>query len=107
MEGRHNTHPASFLLEFVHRSICDTESIRLGARVMVVVLEAVNAALYELHVILSERARLVGENILDLQAMQWKWQTDGDRLQTQNHSVAHVVGPNRIIRQQHHIKQLN
>lgn len=82
MEGRHNTHPASFLLEFVHRSICDTESIRLWARVVVVVLEAVNAALYELHVILSESARLVRENILDLQAMQCKWETDGDRLQT-------------------------
>lgn len=69
MEGRHNTHPASILLEFVHRSICDTESIQLRARIPVLVLEAVDAALYELHVILSESARLVCEDILDLQAV--------------------------------------
>lgn len=66
MEGHHNTHPASFLLYFVHRSICDTE---VGARILVFVLEAVNAALYELHVVLSEGARLVSEDILHLQAM--------------------------------------
>lgn len=95
MEGRHNTHPASFLLEFVHRSICDTEPIQLWARIPVLVLEAVNAALYELHVILSESARLVCEDILDLQAMWYKYM----RLQTHKHSVAHLAGPNKKIRQ--------
>lgn len=69
MEGHHNTHPASFLLHFVHRSICDTESIQIGARVPVLVLEAIDAALDELHVVLSEGARLVCEDILHLRAM--------------------------------------
>lgn len=66
MEGRHNTHPASSLLQFAHRSICDTESVQLWACVLVAVLDAVNTALYELHVILSEGARLVCEDILHL-----------------------------------------
>lgn len=69
MEGHHNTHPASFLLQFAHRSICDTESVQLRARIPVLVLESVDAALDELHVILSEGPSLVGENILYLQAM--------------------------------------
>lgn len=69
MEERHNTHPASFLLQFVHRPICDAETVQLRVRVPVLVLEAVDAALYKLHVVLSERARLVCEDVLDLQAV--------------------------------------
>lgn len=53
MAGHHNTHPASFLLYCVHRSICNAESVHFRARVPVLVLVAINAALYELHVILS------------------------------------------------------
>lgn len=64
----HNTHPASFLLQFVHWPICDAEAVQLGVGVAVLVLEAVDAALYELHVVLREGARLVREDVLHLQA---------------------------------------
>lgn len=64
----HNTHPASFLLQFVHRPICDAEAIHLGVGVAVIVLEAVDAALDELHVVLREGARLVREDVLHLPA---------------------------------------
>lgn len=69
MEGHHNTHLASFMLQFVHGSVCDTKSVQLRVLTLGLVLEAINAALYELHVILSESARLVCENVLDLQAV--------------------------------------
>lgn len=66
MEGHHNTHPASFLLHFVHRSICVTEPVQLIASIPVLVLKTVDAAFYELHVVLSERPCLVCEDILHL-----------------------------------------
>lgn len=69
MEGHHNTHPASFLLWFAHRSIWDTEPIHLSASIPVFVLEAINAALDKLHVVLSEGACLVREDVFHLQAM--------------------------------------
>lgn len=69
MEEHHNTHLASFLLQFVHGSICDAEPVQLWVCILGLVLEAVDAALYELHVILRESARLVCEDVLDLQAV--------------------------------------
>lgn len=69
MEGHHNTHLASFLLQFVHGSVCDAKSVQLRVRILGLVLEAINATLYELHVILSESARLVCEDVLNLQAV--------------------------------------
>lgn len=69
MEEHHNTHLASFLLQFVHGSVRDAESVQLCVCTLGLVLEAVDAALYELHVILSESARLVCEDVLDLQAV--------------------------------------
>lgn len=65
----HNTHLASFLLQFIHGSVCDAKSVQLQIHILGVVLEAVNATLYELHVILSESASLVCEDVLDLQAV--------------------------------------
>lgn len=64
----HNTHPASFLLQFVHRPICDAEAVQLGVGVAVLVLKAIDAALDELHVVLCECARLVREDVFHLQA---------------------------------------
>ena len=69
MEGHHNTHLASFLVQFVHGSVCDAKSVQLRVCILRLVLEAVNATLYELHIILSESARLVCEDVLDLQAV--------------------------------------
>lgn len=69
MEGHHNTHLASFLLQFVHGSVCDAKSVQLRVCILGLVLEAIDATLYELHVILSESARLVCEDVLDLQAV--------------------------------------
>lgn len=68
MEGHHNTHLASFLLQLAHGSVCDADPVQLRAGVVGLVAEAVDAALDELHVVLSERARLVSEDVLDLQA---------------------------------------
>lgn len=69
MEGHHNTHLASFLLQFVHGSVCDAKSVQLRVPILGLVLEAVDAALDELHVVLSESARLVCEDVLNLQAV--------------------------------------
>lgn len=60
------THPASLLLQHAHGSICDTEAVQLGSRVGVLVLETVDAALDELHVVLGQRACLVREHVLYL-----------------------------------------
>lgn len=74
MVGQHNTHPASFLLQFVHWSICDTKAVQLGAGVPMFVLEAVDTALDELHVVLGECAGLVCEDVLHLQEI-WLGET--------------------------------
>lgn len=57
------------MLQFVHGSVRDAKPVQLRVCIPGLVLEAVNATLFELHVILSESARLVCEDVLDLQAV--------------------------------------
>lgn len=60
------THISGLLMQFVHWAICHTEPIHLTPGLCVLILEAIYTALNKLHVVLGQRPRLVGENVLHL-----------------------------------------
>lgn len=61
------THAPSLLMHFVHWPICHTEAIHLTPGLTVLILKTVYTALDKLHVVLSQCACLVCENVLHLQ----------------------------------------